>query len=165
MRDKDRSNYQRGYSLGVGAVVVNDGRALLIKRAAGVKSGWWAIPGGYVEPNETIDQAVHREVYEETGIHADMDGLVGIRNRIHESGEENSTYFIFLMRTRDTSFSLACKEVSDAGFFSIDEINTLQMLLLPLCKRVVLAALSGDLKPLQLSTLPEYPPDKYILYL
>ncbi len=157
-------NYQTGYSLGVGAVVLNEARVLLVKRASGVKSGWWAIPGGYVESNETIDQAVRREVYEETGVRADVNGLVAVRNRIHESGNDNSAYFIFLMTTRETTFRLAPEEVSDAGFFSVDEINELHMLL-PLCKRVAVDALKGGLKSLQLRTLPEYSPENYILYL
>ena len=163
MSVNQESNYQVGYSLGVGAVVVNRGRVLLIKRASGAKAGWWAIPGGYVEPDETIDQAVSRELYEETGLRAEILGLVAVRHRIHASGCDNSAYFIFLMESAEMSFELEPEEVSDADFFSLDEINELPMLL-PLCKRVAIQALLGELKSLQQSTFPDYPPDKYMLY-
>lgn len=54
----------------VGAVVFDDeGRLLLIRRGHAPAAGLWSIPGGRVEPGETAQQAVVREVLEETGLH------------------------------------------------------------------------------------------------
>jgi acetyl-CoA carboxylase carboxyl transferase subunit beta len=52
----------------VGAVVVENHRLLLIERGSGASRGRWSIPGGHVELNETVHEAVVREVLEETGV-------------------------------------------------------------------------------------------------
>ncbi len=52
----------------VGAVVIHAGRVLLVKRARPPRRGRWALPGGCVNLGETLQQAVEREVSEETGI-------------------------------------------------------------------------------------------------
>jgi ADP-ribose pyrophosphatase len=55
-------------TIGVGAIVVHEGRVLLIRRAKEPLRGRWVVPGGTVELGETLEQAVVREVQEETGI-------------------------------------------------------------------------------------------------
>jgi 8-oxo-dGTP diphosphatase len=55
------------------ACVWRDGQLLLIKRREGV----WAFPGGRLEPDETPIDAAHRELFEETGVKADLQQLVG----------------------------------------------------------------------------------------
>jgi ADP-ribose pyrophosphatase len=52
----------------VGAIVIKDDRVLLVKRNKPPGEGLWAIPGGRVEPGETLQQAAEREIMEETGI-------------------------------------------------------------------------------------------------
>jgi ADP-ribose pyrophosphatase YjhB (NUDIX family) len=60
----------------VSAVVTDeDGRILLIQRT---DNGYWSIPGGGLEPGESLRQAVAREVNEETGMECEVTGLVGI---------------------------------------------------------------------------------------
>ena len=54
--------------LAVGGVVFHENRVLLVKRNKAPAKGQWAIPGGRVEPGETMVQAVQRELLEETGI-------------------------------------------------------------------------------------------------
>jgi mutator protein MutT len=54
--------------VGVGAVVVEGGRAVVVKRASEPMKGHWSIPGGAVELGETLRQAAVREVREETGL-------------------------------------------------------------------------------------------------
>ncbi|HEX8926712.1 MAG TPA: NUDIX domain-containing protein, partial [Terriglobales bacterium] len=54
--------------LGVGGVVVHNGRALLVRRASEPLKGEWSIPGGLVELGEKLIDAVRREVLEETGL-------------------------------------------------------------------------------------------------
>lgn len=54
--------------VGVGAVVIRDGKILLVKRGVAPSKGLWAIPGGSLELGETIQQAAEREIFEETGM-------------------------------------------------------------------------------------------------
>ncbi|MGW0695321.1 NUDIX hydrolase [Streptomyces sp. NPDC002738] len=58
-----------------GAVVREDGRLLAIRRA---DNGTWELPGGVQELEESPEQGVSREVWEETGIHVEVDQLTGV---------------------------------------------------------------------------------------
>ena len=61
----------------VGAVVVDDDRLLLIRRRNPPSAGFWSVPGGRVEPGETLAQAVVRELAEETGLEGVCGSLLG----------------------------------------------------------------------------------------
>jgi ADP-ribose pyrophosphatase YjhB (NUDIX family) len=68
--------------LGVGAVVVVDGRIVLVKRAHEPLKGEWNLPGGVVEVGETLAQACAREVLEETGLSVTVGPVVEVFDRI-----------------------------------------------------------------------------------
>jgi 8-oxo-dGTP diphosphatase len=61
----------------VGAIVIDDGRLLMIRRGHGPAFGEWSVPGGRVESGETLAEAVVREVGEETGLEVVCGELVG----------------------------------------------------------------------------------------
>ncbi len=63
-----RREYPQRPIVGVGAIVIKDGRVLLVQRAAPPSQGLWAIPGGSLEAGETLQQGAEREIREETGI-------------------------------------------------------------------------------------------------
>ena len=68
--------------VGVGAICVRDGRLLVVQRGRGAGIGKWSVPGGHLEPGETLAAAVAREVAEETGLTVTVGPLVGIAERI-----------------------------------------------------------------------------------
>jgi 8-oxo-dGTP diphosphatase len=66
----------------VGAVIQDDaGRILLIKRGHEPGKGLWSVPGGRIEPGETDEQAIVREVWEETGLEVSCGPLLGAIER------------------------------------------------------------------------------------
>ena len=65
----------------VDAVVVRDGSVLLVRRAKEPFMGMWALPGGFVERGEPLEEAVLRELLEETGIEGRVLGIVGAYSR------------------------------------------------------------------------------------
>ena len=65
--------YNTGYNIGVGGAVVRRGQLLLVRRASRHGRGNWQLPGGFIEPDETIEQAVVREVQEEAGVTAEVE--------------------------------------------------------------------------------------------
>jgi len=80
----------------VGAVLIKNGAILLIKRGYPPREGYWSIPGGVIEPGETIYDAARRELEEETGVTADPLGVVGVAQAIvrDEAGRVRFHYVI-----------------------------------------------------------------------
>ena len=117
--------YNTGYNVGVGGAVVNDGRLLLVRRASRRGRGNWQIPGGFVERDETIELAVVREVEEEAGVTATVQGVLGIRNRYDEEGG-NSLYIVMRLTLQSGEPNPDMKEVDKAEYFSLAEIQALE---------------------------------------
>lgn len=74
------------FSIGVGAVVLRDNRVLLIRRGHEPGRGWWQLPGGYAEHDETLVDAVEREVLEEAGVRARVVEALGFRHSVGGGG-------------------------------------------------------------------------------
>jgi len=73
--------------VGVGAVVLDGDRVLLVKRGHAPLKRQWSLPGGSVETGETLEQAVGREVLEETGIEIEVGPIVEVLDRISRDPE------------------------------------------------------------------------------
>jgi len=157
----DFSKYRTGYSFAVGGVVLCNHKVLLVKRASGERKGDWALPGGMVEQNETIHSAVQREVLEETGAKAKVEGLIAVLNRV--LNDENNTYFIFKMRVDDESTQADGSEVSDARFFTLDELKDLPCLQ-SLTWLITTSALQDTATSLPFFLHPRITSNKGILY-
>jgi 8-oxo-dGTP diphosphatase len=78
--------------VGVGALVIHEGRVLLIRRGKAPLRGRWVIPGGTLELGETLEQAVVREVQEETGVTVEPGAIVLVFDRIHRDAQERVVY-------------------------------------------------------------------------
>jgi ADP-ribose pyrophosphatase YjhB (NUDIX family) len=68
--------------VGVGAVILDGDRVLLVKRGQPPSQGKWSIPGGLVQLGERIEDAVRREVQEECGVRVRLLGLCGVIDRV-----------------------------------------------------------------------------------
>jgi 8-oxo-dGTP diphosphatase len=66
------------FRIGVFALIFDQGRVLLGLRR---DIDWWNLPGGGMEAGETVDEALHREVLEETGLEVEVEQLVGIYSK------------------------------------------------------------------------------------
>ena len=71
--------------VGVGAVVVRDGKALIVKRAHEPRKGEWSLPGGLLELGESLQDAVRREIKEETALDVVVGPIVETFDREHGS--------------------------------------------------------------------------------
>ncbi len=71
---------------------MRDRAALFVRQRCGPTQGMWTLPGGFVERDETLDEAVVREVREETGLTVVCQGVVALRQRV--VGEANDLFVV-----------------------------------------------------------------------
>ena len=155
--------YNTGYNVGVGGAVVNDSRLLLVRRASRRGRGNWQIPGGFVEPGETMELAVIREVEEEAGVTAAVQGVLGIRNRYDEEGG-NSLYIVMRLNPLSGEPNPDMKEVDRAEYFSLAEIQALEQIS-PVNIEVAKRALAQDHHLLCAQTVDQPNRGSYTLFI
>ena len=82
--------------VGVGVLIQDENRYLLIKRAANPDKGFWSVPGGLVELGERVVEAAKREALEETGLKIDILKRLGIVDKI-EYDKNNKILYHFII--------------------------------------------------------------------
>ncbi len=116
--------------VGVGAVVLRDGRILLVRRGAAPARGLWSIPGGGLRLGETLQQGAEREIREETGIviHAGAPLFVCDSLDRDLEGRLRFHYVIVDMAAEYAGGELkAADDALEARWVSPDEIRTLNV--------------------------------------
>jgi 8-oxo-dGTP diphosphatase len=83
--------------VGVGAVIVEDGKVVLIKRKYEPLAGQWSLPGGGVELGETLEDSVAREMLEETGLVVEVGAVIEVFDRITRDADGRVRYHFVLV--------------------------------------------------------------------
>ena len=83
--------------IGIGAVIVHEGRVVLVKRRFEPLAGQWSIPGGAVEIGETLEACVAREMTEETGFIVEVGPVVEVLDRITRDDDGRVLYHFVLI--------------------------------------------------------------------
>lgn len=83
--------------VGVGAVVVRDGRALIVRRAHEPRKGQWSLPGGLLDLGESLADAARREVREETGLDVELGPIIETFDRVHRDAEGRIRYHFVIV--------------------------------------------------------------------
>lgn len=112
--------------VGVGAVIVDGSRALLIRRGHEPLKGEWSIPGGAVELGETLEVAIAREVREETGLDVDVGPMIDVFDRIRFDADGKTLFHYVLVDfvCRPTGGRLACAtDAVEAAWASLMELT------------------------------------------
>ena len=128
--------------VGVGALIVDGSRIVLVKRGNPPGKGEWSVPGGLVRVGETLQAAVRREAAEETGLKVEAEGLVELLERIFRDGAGRVKYHYILadFLCRVTGGTLAAGSDADAALWvQREDLHGLEVA--PVTLRVILAAL------------------------
>jgi|SRR5580698_736598 8-oxo-dGTP diphosphatase len=83
--------------VGVGAIIIEAGRVVLVKRGHPPLAGEWSIPGGVLEVGETLRQAAVREAMEETGLTVEAGDLLGVFDRVLPDATGRTKYHYVLI--------------------------------------------------------------------
>lgn len=114
--------------VGVGAVIIQEGRVLLVRRGHAPLKGEWSLPGGALEVGETLAEGVKREVLEETGLEAEPLAMVEVVDRIarDDAGRVQFHYVLVDFLCRVNGGSEACADdavgLRWAGMDELDEV-------------------------------------------
>ena len=113
----------------VGGIVVSDGRLLLVRRGRGAGIGRWSVPGGRVDFGETLEQAVVRELREETGLEVAVVRFLGFAERIGDTPRPYHFVILdFVAEALDPEASpQAGDDATEATWVSLDRLDELPL--------------------------------------
>jgi ADP-ribose pyrophosphatase YjhB (NUDIX family) len=117
--------------VGVGAVIIHDGRALIVQRAGEPRKGEWTVPGGVLEVGETLRSGTEREVLEETGLVIKAGPVVDVFENIwpDATGKTQFHYVLVDFLCNLISGELkAATDVSAARWIAFEELDGLELI-------------------------------------
>jgi 8-oxo-dGTP diphosphatase len=116
--------------VGVGAVIIDRGRVLLVKRGSPPMVGQWTIPGGVVELGETLRSAAEREAQEETGLTVDAGEVIEVVDRILPGDDGRTQYHYvlvdFLCRVREGE-ARAGSDAAEVAWAAENELESFKL--------------------------------------
>ena len=116
--------------VGVGAIIIEGTRVLLVKRAHPPLQAQWSIPGGVLEVGELIREAAVREAREETGLIVEPADLLGVYDRVLRDAEKRVQYHYvlidFLCRRIGGELT-AADDAAEVGWFTREELPALKL--------------------------------------
>ena len=116
--------------VGVGAIIIEDGRVVLVKRGHPPLEGKWSIPGGVLEIGETLRKAAVREALEETGLAVEPGELLGVFERVipDEQGRMRYHYVLIDFLCRRVAGQLAAgDDAREVRWFRREELAGLEL--------------------------------------
>jgi 8-oxo-dGTP diphosphatase len=142
-----KRDYPDNPIIGVGAVIIHHGRALLVRRATEPLRGEWSVPGGVLELGESLRDGAAREALEETGLTVEVGEVLDILDSIFPDAEGRTQYHFvlvdFLCRVISGE-AVAGSDVSEVKWVTLAELAELADLgLRPSTSAVISKALSG----------------------
>ena len=109
----------------VGAVAVDDGRLLLVRRGRGPAQGAWSVPGGRVERGETLAEAVVRELAEETGIEGVCGALLDWVERV--DADHHHLIFDFRVEVLEAGRPQPGDDAAEAAWVPLGQVAELHL--------------------------------------
>ncbi|MFP4608966.1 MAG: NUDIX domain-containing protein [Candidatus Aenigmatarchaeota archaeon] len=121
LKEEHTATVYRNPSLTVDGIVTKEEKILLIERKNPPFKGCYALPGGFVEYNERVEDAVIREVEEETGLKTEIEKMVGVYSDPERDPRGHMVSVVFSLDITDGELAGGSDAVS-ADFFGIDDL-------------------------------------------
>ncbi|MCD7781386.1 MAG: NUDIX hydrolase [Methanosphaera sp.] len=116
----------RNPALTVDTIIINDDKIVLIKRLNDPYKDYWALPGGFVEYGEKVEDAAIREAREETGLDVELDSLVGVYSDPNRDPRGHTVTVCY--KAHITSGILKSDtDASDAKYINIEDLPNQQL--------------------------------------
>jgi len=124
----DAREYPAVPRVGVGAVVLDGPRVLLVRRGKPPLAGKWSLPGGLVELGETTREAVRREIAEECGLQITVGDVAGVLDRVIRDAEGRIRYHWVLVDYvgfPESGTLCAASDADEAQWVEVDQVDRL----------------------------------------
>lgn len=116
--------------VGVGAVILHEGRVLLVKRGGQPSAGKWSLPGGLVNLGETTVEAVRREVAEECALTIRIAGVAGVVDRVVRDAAGRVRYHYVLvdyLAYPESGEAVAGSDAADVRWVEVERVDELEI--------------------------------------
>jgi 8-oxo-dGTP diphosphatase len=116
--------------VGVGAIIIEDARVVLVRRAHPPLQAEWSIPGGVLEVGELVREAAIREAREETGLTVEPGELLGVYDRVLRDADERVQYHYVLIDfvcRRVAGDLIAATDAAEVRWFTRKELPELKL--------------------------------------
>lgn len=107
-----------------GAVILKEGKVLLLKRTIAPHQGKWDLPAGFIRFGEHPEEAMMREVKEESGLQVKAKNLIGIFQAVEDLRQPGHFFFAYLAEPEKGSVKIG-NEASEADWFDLDHLPSL----------------------------------------
>jgi mutator protein MutT len=124
-----RREYPETPLIGVGAIIVENGRVLLVKRGHPPLAGEWSIPGGVLEVGELLREAAVREAREETGLTVEAGEILGVFDRLIRTGNRIQYHYVLIdfLCKRITGELTPGSDADEVRWFTAEELPGLNL--------------------------------------
>lgn len=147
------------FDVGVAASLKIDNSILIVKEGKGRFKDLWGLPKGTVEKNESLESAVLRELFEETGIIGEIKGIVAIRNK--KENDVTSVFICYEVIALNENIAIDGSEIIDIKFITHDQIEEIQWISRAM-KQIVISSLKTE-RGFQLLDMSDSESESYTL--
>lgn len=113
-------------ALTVDAIIVDDGKIVLIQRLNNPYKDYWALPGGFVEYGEKVEHAAIREAKEETGLDIELNKLVGVYSDANRDPRGHTVSVVYMASIVGGQLK-SDTDAKDVQYFEISELNKMDL--------------------------------------
>ncbi|RAH15951.1 MAG: hypothetical protein CMB56_001830 [Methanobacteriota archaeon] len=147
------------FDVGVAASIKIDNSILIVKEGKGKFKDLWGLPKGTVEMNESLESAVLRELFEETGIIGEIKGIVAIRNK--KEHDVTSVFICYDVIALNEDIAIDGSEIIDIKFITLEQVEEIQWISRAM-KQIVISSLKTE-RSFQLLDMSDSENESYTL--